>query len=383
MNKKKVYRIGIDMRMAGEGFGIGRYSKDLASALLRKAGNIDYTLFFDRGFNPEVYEEFSALHKNCKLVSSKYYSAQEQFLLPYFLNRQKFDLVHFLNFNVPILYRKKFIVTIHDLIHHRFPGRKKRNILHRIAYRFIISQAVKSADCVIAVSNSTKSDIIKLLNAKEKKIVVVPEGISNNFIRGVGTNEIRATREKFGITKPYFLFVGEWRQYKNVEFLAQVFSEWIEKTSLDYQLVLAGGIDKHYSDIKKQVYKTTQSRKILAPGKVEQKDLVALYSGATAFINPSLSEGFGLTYLEAQACKTPVLASDIPTAREVLGESAIYFDPLNKDSLKKLFSEISNNTNLRQRVVEKGIINADKFTWEQSAVETQKLYLRVIEKSSK
>ena len=366
------------MRMAGEGFGIGKYALDLFSALLKRKNDFKYVLFFDKNFNSGEYEKFKNLGADCRLVSAKYYSFGEQVNLPRILNQENLDLVHFPNFNVPVLYRKKFVTTIHDLIHHRFPGNKKKNFLYRLAYRFIIWRAAQSAKKVIAVSKSTKSDIIKLLGTKAEKVEVVYEGVSNIYRRGVGYNQIESVKTKLGIVKPYFLFVGVCRRYKNLEFLAEAFAKWSRKIGNKYQLVLAGAVDKNYPEVAKRVHNLLNPQILIAPGKVSDEDLSALYSGSDGFINPSLSEGFGLPYLEAQSSKTPVICSDIPVAREILGNSVLYFDPYNIESLINVLDELSNNNSLRQRLVELGMNNVSAYTWDKAAEATELVYKKAL-----
>jgi len=368
-------RIGIDMRMAGEGFGIGRYITELVLELLRKK-NHEYVLFFDEHFSKPAYKNFSQIHPNCRLVSAKYYSLEEQVFFPAILKNNRLDLIHFPNFNVPIFCPAPYIVTIHDLIHHHFPGRKKRNVLHRLAYCAIIRSAVRSAAKIIAVSQVTKNDIIKLLGTPPEKISVIYEGVSADYQKGNNPATDRRTLTKFGILKPYVLAVGVWRRYKNFPFLASAFADMKKKLRLPHQLVIIGEEDKSYPEIKQETSNRFPDI-IIAPGKVPAFALPALYRSASCFVNPSLSEGFGLTTIEAQACGTPVLASDIPVSKEILGDTALFFDPQNVQSLTHALQNVLTQEFFRKALSEKGYLNSQNYRWEKAAHETENLYQQI------
>ena len=373
----KVKRIGIDMRMAGDGFGLGRYIVELAKALLKRKSEFEYVLFFDKNFNESTFRTFQKFHNQNKLVNAKYYTLEEQIKMPGILRKEKLDLVHFPNFNTPILYTGKFVVTIHDLIHHRFPGKKRRNFLHRLSYRYIIKQAVRNADKIIAVSQSTKDDIINLLDVESKKIEVVHEGIADNFTGEVDIARRTATLQKYNITKPYILAVSEWRRYKNLDFLIRAFLGSGDEILEKYNLVVCGKIDPNYPEVGRTLDQANKDR-VIAVGKVPEQDLVDLYSGARCFVSPSLVEGFGLTYLEAQGNQLPILASDIPVANEILGNSAFFFNPRDiKDLISKL-NRLLSNEDLRADLIAKGRVNLQRFSWEITARQTEEIYRNIL-----
>jgi len=373
----KSKRIGLDMRMAGEGFGLGRYIVELAKALVKSKSEFEYVFFFDKNFNESTFRSFQKLHSECRLVNAKYYTLQEQLMLPRILKKEKLDLIHFPNFNVPVLYRGKSVVTIHDLIHHRFPGKKKRNIFHRLSYRYIINKAVQNTNKVIAVSQSTKSDIINLLKINPGKIKVIHEGVSENFQREVSENLLNSTLSKYKINKPYILAVSEWRRYKNLDFLIRAFSGSEAEVSESYNLVICGKIDPNYPE-QGEVLAREDKASVISVGQVPEDELMALYSGAKCFVSPSLAEGFGLTYLEAQSKNIPILASNIPVAREILGDSAYFFDPTDKNDLKEKMSKILNDKSFSDDLIEKGKVNLKRFAWEKVAGKTEEIYREVL-----
>jgi len=375
--EENMKRIAIDMRMGGKNFGIGRYVTELADALLTSGTEFKFTLIFDKNFNKQLYDEYNGKGFDCILVDAPYYSLKEQLVLPTFFLKHRFDLVHFPNFNVPIFFPGKFVMTIHDLIHHQYPGKKKRNFLYRLGYKTIINVAAIRAQRILSVSESTKNDIIRVLKVPAEKIIVVPEGVSERFGQVFTDLAKKKLKEKYSITRSYILFIGEWRRYKNVPLLAKAFSRLPDEFRSKYQLVLAGGQDPHYPDVLAEVRDYQNNSSIVITGKVSDDELPLLYKMADWYVSPSASEGFGLTNLEAQKSGVPVLSSDIPVAREVLGSSAVFFKPEVEDLLKVL-KEILYSGEIRQRYIQAGLKNAEKYSWEKTALKTKEIYKQTL-----
>ena len=327
-------RIGIDMRMAGTGEGIGRYIEEI----VRHLGQIDreneYFLLVNK------FSIFNFQFSNFKQVEvkSRYYSPAEQTRFIFELLKLKLDLVHFPSFNVPIFYPGRFVVTIHDLIHHFYPGKKKSRWFHRLAYKFVMWFAIHRASTIIAVSQTTKRDIMDGFGVSEKKIRVIYEAVDKKFFEPVSAQKAEAMKRKYGITKPFFLFCGVWRQYKNLPKLARAF-DILKERGFDYQLVLAGKIDSFNPEIREEVFSIKNASDVLALGFVPEEDLPALYHEAAAFVLPSLMEGFGLITLEAQAAGALVVCSDIPVLHEILGDSAWYFDPTDEKQMARVIAD--------------------------------------------
>ena len=369
-------RIGIDMRMAGTGEGIARYVEELAKHLQLIDSEHKYFMLIDRA----VPEPFPLTNANFCFVrlKSPYYSWAEQTRLPRELGIIKPDLAHFPNFNFPLLYRGKFVTTIHDLIHHLFPGKKKSRWLHRMAYRYTIASAVRRSEKVITVSEATKKSILHTFSVPASKISVIYEAAGEEFhaIRP----EAKDVLNNYGISKPYILFVGVWRQYKNVPLLARAFDILKEQGGFGGKLVLVGKIDPFYPEIMNEVMGTSHSRDILALDHVAEADLPSIYRNASVFVLPSLVEGFGLTALEAISSGVPVIASDIPVLREILRGAAVYFDPNDRDALASVLTEVLTNQGLRSKLIADGQLRSGEFSWSRTARETLNLYNEVMNK---
>lgn len=351
------------MRMAGTGEGIGRYVEELAKYLALVDSENEYFLICTEN------SKLQMLNSKFKKITvlSNYYSWAEQTRFVGELNKLKLDLMHFTNFNYPILYRGKFVVTIHDLIHHQFPGQKKSRFFHRLAYRHVIKTAVKRASRVIAVSNATKAEILKIFRVPPERIKVVYEGIDPIFFE----------RHPPARSEPYLLFVGVWRQYKNLPRLAAAF-DILKERHVDLKLVLAGKIDLFYPEIKTAVFSAKHTRDIRVAGFVPDEELPVLIGGAAVLVLPSLVEGFGLPGIEAQAAGVPVAASDIPVLREVLGAGAEYFDPKSARDMADKIDSILANSRKKEPLIRQGKENAKKYDWQKTAAATLQVYQEVL-----
>ncbi|HYC79632.1 MAG TPA: glycosyltransferase family 1 protein [Candidatus Binatia bacterium] len=364
-------RIGLDLRMLGGGSGISRYIGELSKQILTLDKHNQYVLFFNR-LDEETRNLYSKFGHKMVETGISHYSLDEQLKLPRIFNKENLDLLHIPHFNAPILYGKKFITTIHDLTHTKFPGKKKAHIFSRLAYNLVMLNAVKRSKKIIAVSNSTKNEIKEYFGV-DGKVEVIHEG-TNELYQVMDREEALAKiANRLKITKPFILYVGVWRRYKNLPALARVFDRLVDQ-GLDIELVLAGEPDSFYPEIQEQVLSIKHKDKIRALGRVSDEDLKYLYNSCRLFVLPSLAEGFGLTALEAAACGAPVAVSDIPTLREVMGQGAEFFDPLNEDNMFDVLSALIVNERRLEELANGGLSRSKHYSWKQAAEETIKIY---------
>jgi glycosyltransferase involved in cell wall biosynthesis len=363
-------RLGLDLRMIGGGSGLDRYMTELFHEILNQDKTNEYVLFFR---NIAQAESFKTYGHKIVIKDVAHYSFSEQFIFPFVLMKEKLDLVHFPHFNVPLLYRKQFVVTIHDLTHTLIPGKKKSHFIHRIAYNLVFLNAIKSATKIIAVSNATKNSILDYFKIDSNKITVVYEGFKQ--IYGVMDKDqaFNQISNRFGITKPYILYVGEWRRYKNLPQLALAFDELI-KQGLDLEMVLVGKKDPFYPEIEEEIFSIKHKDRIKALGRITDEELKAVYNAATLFVLPSSMEGFGLTLLEAAACGVPITCSDIPSLREVAGQAAEYFDPNNLDNMIDVMKNLLNKPERLEELANLALARSKHFSWKKAAEETMEVY---------
>ncbi len=367
-------RIGIDCRMYSARFtGIGRYVFELVHFLAKIDRKNQYILFF----NEPEYSQFKATGRFQKvLVNAPHYSFREQAVFLKILNAQKLDLMHFTHFNRPIFYFRRSIVTIHDLTLSFFPGRKMHQPWYRAAYHFTVKSAVQKARQIIAVSNNTKKDLHRLFRLPESKITVIYEGVNSQFYPIKDTKILKVTQNKYKITTPYLLYTGVWRSHKNLINLIKAFKYLKNQYTLPLSLVLTGRRDPIYApEIEAKIRELSLENDVIFTGLVDDHDLVALYNGASAYVFPSLYEGFGLPPLEAMQCGVPVIASRTSSIPEICGENnALFFDPNDPQNMAEQIFKVLAKPALRQELIGNGLNRCQEFSWQKMAEQTLAIY---------
>ncbi|HLD27798.1 MAG TPA: glycosyltransferase family 1 protein [Patescibacteria group bacterium] len=362
-------RIGIDARLYGTKHrGLGRYVKVLVEELVKTDTDNQYVLFL----NEDNYDESSLINSSAKkvLLPASWYSFKEQLLGPKIIAKEKCDLVHFPHFNVPIFYRGKFIVTIHDLIINHFPDSRATTLpkayyrLKLWGYKIIVRQAIKKAVKIIVPSRFVKEDILTHYRVEPEKITVIYEGYF------LGQEHLPAQIDRFNIQKPFLLYVGAAYPHKNLESLIRVFKKL--NRSKEFQLALVGSTDYFYDRLKKT---SADVPGIIFTGYVSEGELSALYKRAAAFVFPSLYEGFGLPPVEAQAHDLPVASSNRGSLPEILGDSALFFNPQDEQEMLNQFKKIMTDGDLRRRLIKAGRENIKRFGWQKMAGQIKRLYL--------
>lgn len=369
-------RIGIDARFFGpREKGLGIYVQKLIEGLEKKSNGTSHQFFVflsKKRFNDVEFKNKN-FHK--VLADFPWYGWREQLFYPFFLNKYKLDLMHFCHFNVPLLYPRKFIVTIHDLILFHFPT-FKNSTLSRIyyliklfSYRIAINLAVRRAIYVIAISEFTKKDLIKTLKIPEKKVMVIYQGC--NLLDFKNNIFPKTILKKYGIISPYLLYVGNAYPHKNLDKLIKAFS-FFNQENPDTYLVLAGGDDYFYQQLKSKIKKES-IKKVILTGFIEQADLGVVFKEAELFVYPSLYEGFGFPPLEALNYGKNVACSQKTSMPEILEDSVEYFDPEDLDSmincLKKVYKKRKNLNESPKRLE---IIR--KFNWDKTTQKTLNIY---------
>ena len=397
-------RIGIDCRLWSES-GVGRYIRNLVKNIQLIDKENEYVLFvLSKDCEKFKVQSFDfARGKSSKfkvkVVNIRWHTVEEQIKFPSILNKENLDLMHFTYVSVPVFYNKPFVVTIHDLIPYHFPTGLATTLplplykLKLLGYKYVVSKAAQKAKKIIAVSNTTKDEIVDHLRVDPSKVVVAYEGVVPQITNHKSqiTNKSQNTKYKILDTK-YFLYVGNAYPHKNLERLLEAFklfchpeasaegSQILRSSQSDISLVLLGKGDYFYKRLKKKAKEMNLERSVIFYGEVIDSELNLFYKNALALVMPSFMEGFGLPALEAMANRCLVLASDISSLKEICGDAAIYFDPYDvKDMLKKMVNIYhSNDTYHYSEKIKAGFGRAKMFSWRKMVKETLGVYEAVL-----
>jgi len=366
-------RIGIDARLYGtKHSGIGRYTAEVIKNLESQDQANKYFIFLAK----DNFDDYQPKNPNFKKVSAdfKVYGIFEQLLYPFLLYKYNLDLAYFTHFNAPILYGRKMIITIHDLIISHYPSSRATTLsplaykLKLTAYNVLIQLISRRAQKIITVSKYSKNDIIKFLKVPAEKISVIYEGVDLPQADAAGRASIL---EELGIKGDYLMYVGTAYPHKNLEKLIEAF-KLLAVDFQDLNLVLVGRNNFFYERLKKYAVDNCSEailKKIIFTGYQSDDNVACLYQRAKLYVFPSLIEGFGLPPLEAQTFGLPVISSDKSSLPEILGDSALYFDPENTSDMAEKIRMALSNLVLRQQLAESGYQNVKKYSWTKTAEE--------------
>lgn len=359
--KRSPVDVMVDARMLGHS-GIGTYLQ----GLLREYERVPF--FQKRSLGLALSSSlFSKVNGSAKLFSfdSPIYSLKEQVRYPFRV--EKCRIWHAPHYNIPLWKGgARLVVTVHDLIHWIF-RREFYSPLQGLYARFFFEKVTRLADRIIAVSHQTRDDLIQFFGASPEKIRVIYEGVSPEFFESWSEEEKRKLIQKYQLPERFFLYVGLLKPHKNVKFLVEVFLKLRREGKIHSHLVIVGKKDRNFS------IKTGEGLHYL-PQVESRKELAGFYALARALVHPSFYEGFGLTCLEAMAAGTPVIASNVASLPEVVGEAGYYIDPYSEESFQQAIREVEENDTLCRELSEKGKLRARQFSWSKAARETTQVY---------
>lgn len=376
---KKPHRIGIDARLFGtqQAAGIGVWIEELIGNLIKLDEKNQYIVTM----LPKTADFFPFYASNLKkkVVQFSHYTYSEQFLYPRVLKQLKLDLIHYTNFNTPVFFRDiKNVVSIYDLTLWFYPGRRQRSWFRRMIYRYVIKKSCENADRIIAISKKTKEDIIKYLKIDPCKIDVVYAAAPKRPKMAIDKRKMDQMFGKHNISRPFFLYVGQWRHHKNLVRLIRAFASFRRQYNLDYQLVLVGSVDKYAPEIPRTIKQLGLQDLVITTGYVSDASLPMFYAKAEAFVFPSLYEGFGIPPLEAMSAGTPVISSNASVMPEILGDAAMYFDPTNIDDMAMAMHKVATSFTVKKQLTEKGFKQVRKYSYAKMAKEILNIYSQVL-----
>lgn len=350
--------------------GIGRYSEELLLALQQGGTNLLQLQAGDNSLPGTAVRLWGA-----KLLPGLLTLGQAE--IGWLAQQHQLDLVHDPTGSMPLfLTRSHKVATIHDVVPFIYPETSSH--LDWLIYRVWLPLAVRRLDAVITDSQQSKRDIVRFLPISEEKVTVIPCAVNARY-RPLATREIAPALSKYEISKPYILYVGSIAARKNLPRVLAAFARLLQ-TQSKWQLVIVGARKWKSSPVYDTVKTLGLEAAVHFTGYVEEMDLPALYNGADLFVFPSLYEGFGLPVLEAMACGTPVITSNVSSLPEVAGDAAMLVNPHSVDEIWAAMTSILTQPDQANLLSQRGLRQAAKFSWARTAEETVSVYERVLNK---
>lgn len=358
--------IAIDARIINS--TTGRYVERLLTYLQEIDHTNTYSILVrarDEKFYTPTNPNFSI-----KIADFENYSVSEQFAFKIFLKKLNPDLVHFAMPQQPIGYKGKTVTTFHDLtLMKTYNSDKNWLVFHakQVIAKYVFKSVAKNTNHIIAISKYTEKDLHDFVAIPEEKVTVIYESTDV----ALGASKVYTLPFKH-----YILYVGQQSDYKNIKRLGDAHQKLLESYP-DLGLVLAG--KKNAATQTNEEYFTKHGYKnILFTDFVEDAQLNWLYSHATAYIFPSLMEGFGLPGLEAMGHGTPVISSNATCLPEIYGNAAQYFNPTNVDDIARAITEVLGNEKLQNKLATNGYEQIKKYSWKKMAEQTRTVYESVL-----
>ncbi len=355
--------------------GIGRYGVNLARALRPLLGRDERLTLLRDPTQPSPWD-FSALAgERVQVVDVPLspFSFRQQWALPRLLARLRADLYHSPYYLMPYRLGVPTVLTVYDLIPLLFPQYSTARA--RLLFRWALMLALQTARCVIAISEATRYDLLRHFAISSDRVLVVPLSADPAFCPQP-PETIATVRACYGLPDQYVLYLGSNKPHKNLVNLVEAWSR-ITHCALRFTLVVAGAWEHRYPEPRRRA-EALGLDNVIWLGPVPEADLPALYSAATLFVFPSLYEGFGLPVLEAMACGVPVICSNTSSLPEVAGDAALLVDPTDIQALATAMADLLEDKARWEGMREKGLRQAARFSWEQTAAITLDVYRSMV-----
>jgi len=304
----------------------------------------------------------------------KNYSLAEQFSFKTYLDKLNPDLVHFCMPQQPLGYKGTHVTTVHDLILlNTYNSDKNWLMFHakQLVGRYLFKKIGQTSEHILVPTNFTKNDYVSYAKIPESKVTVTYEGVD------VFIDKLKNYNHPF---KQYILYVGSQSDYKNIRRLGDAHQKLLA-THPDLGLILVGKKNQAHLNVEKYFIEKDY-KNILYTGFVEDTERDWLFANCSAYIFPSLMEGFGLPGLEAMGYGAPVASSNATCLPEVYEDAAHYFDPRDTNDIARAINDILTNESLRNSLIKKGYAQVKKFSWERMAKQTHAVYMNATKKSS-
>ena len=363
--------IALDARLTRQmSVGMKVYVRELVARLPRLAPDLQFIIFSN--------ESLSIDSANASLAVVSEFTAGngavgEQLLYPQQLNHRRPDLIHFMSVYAPRFSRGRHVFTIHDLIHLRFPQYFSWKV--PLYYRHVAGPVARSSRAVITDAAATVSDLGEFLGVHPSRARVIPLGVSEKFVLGNDERTARAERirSRLSIERPYFLYAGNHRPHKNVQTLYDAWHRFVQQPC-DLVITEDPSRDRPSDVSERQQWADKAGGKVHLTRHVDVDDLISLYAGCVASVQPSLYEGFGLSVLESMASGAPAVVARTPALLEIGADAVTSFPPTDAAALGTIMAKLLTDAELARRLREAGRQRAVMFTWDATARATADVY---------
>ncbi|RME46347.1 MAG: glycosyltransferase family 1 protein [Caldilineae bacterium] len=301
--------------------------------------------------------------------------AWEQLALPFLLRREKIDLLHALAFVAPAMTACPFVVTVYDLSFLHFPEAFRP--WKRLYLRLFTRHSVRRARAVITISESTRRDVMRAFGAAAERVHTIYCGVDESF-RPLPAEQVEAFRARRGLPERFIFQLGTLEPRKNVTGLLHAYAAWRRRDPHAPPLVIGGGKGWYYRQVFRLVEDLGLAGAVFFPGYLPQEELPLWYNAARLFVYPSLFEGFGLPVLEAMACGTPVITSNVSSLPEVAGDAARLVNPTDTDALSRAMEAVFRQPDVARAMRRRGLQQAARFRWRETARQTLQIYQQAL-----
>lgn len=362
-------KIGVDAGCLGikdERLKLGVYQ--FTFQMLRELGKIDrynqYLLYSFYPIDQKIMDQLSSKMSNTVVRPAKGWN---YLALPIRLLKDKIDFFIGPSQSLPAFLNCPSIVIVHDLIFERFPKFYPESFAQ---LRRITKLSVKKATKIIAVSQATKKDLMDIYQLRKEKIMVEYYGCDPTY----------KPHSVAKVKIPYFLFVGAFKKTKNIPRILEAYSQFIRKSKVKVDFVFVGSDRWLDNKISQTINKLDLKNKVKFLGFVPLNKMPSLYSGALAFVSPSLYEGFGLTNMEAMSCGCPVIAGNTGATPEILGNAGLLVNPESVPEISSAMLKIASSTAFRQKLSRAGLSRSRQFSWTKFSNEVMKILTASVKK---
>lgn len=372
-------RIGIDAHMVGHGeTGNETYVVGLIAGL----GQVD-----SRNEYRVVVEDLTAAAGMCLkpnfvpvVIRPRSAFVRVPISMPWLAGRERIDLLH-VTYVAPPLIRCPVVVTVHDVSYRLFP--EAFSPRDRAMLSIMVPVSMRNARQVITVSESSKRDILRFYRLPEDKIRVTYEAAGPQFTLARGNPRHESAVSEYSHDRRYILAVGNLQPRKNLKRLIEAYHRLVLAGAIECDLLLVGKPQWKAADLYQTIRMLGLEERVRFTGFVPDELLPALYRNADVFVYASLYEGFGLPILEAMACGTPVITSNVSAMPEVAGDAALLVDPRSVDQLAQAILAVVSRPDVAQSLRQRGLARAAQFTWSKTAEETLQVYQKALEDAKK